>query len=1010
MRSAVLLFIAILSCFLGHTQDANNLALDANVKDQDGGKLAGVDIVVIQDGALVEKVKTRNNGRFDLLLDFDHEYIIEANRPGFVSKRMYVNTNNVPEDEQLWGYEYGGFAIDLFKNIEGVDFSILDKPVAKIYYDPNVQNFTYDKTYTKQIKQQLDELLNEYEKKAKIQDQLLAQKDEDYDLAIKDAENAFEDGDFLVAKENYLAAASLKPGESVPKKKLKEIENKINAVSNKEDQYMSLLATADQLFAEEKFDAAKAKFQEASSIKPDEDYPKTKLKASEKASTEKKKRLDEEALLAEKDRKYNEQIDKGDKEFTSGKYQNAKTYYQNALGFKPSEDYPKNQISASVKKINEEKDQLLKAQDLARLTEKYNAQIAKADAAFKSDNYENALLGYNKAKIIKPDESYPNDQIALITKTQLELAENERLLIENQAKDKAYEGLLADANNLLKRGEYEEARSTFESALEKRPNDDRPRSKLEEINKILLNIQLKDQKEKEIETELRQYESLVELANEELESQDLNSAKSNYLKALDLRPSEQYPKNQIKVIESLLKEQDLEARFKEQLTSADAAFARKDYDSAIASYQKASVIKTKDLYPKNQIDVINSLRQEEKERKEELAKNAKTEEVYAELILQADGFFGAEEYSSAISKYEEAKQFTLNVDYVDNQIASSEQKRKEKLESDAQTQGLAEQEEKYQDAITKADNYLDEKDYNNALTKYNQAASLNNEKVYPKEQIELISGLINDERLAREKAAETAETNARQAELSLKYEEAIKMADRFMGNEDYQRAKLKYKEAYEIDQSNSYAQNQKKSIENLLAEMKNASEAEEMQRLKYNDLLKTGDQAVVSGDWNQARDAFRNALEIYPAEKVPASRLKEIDQLESNEKEDEMRQLFNETIEIADALFLSKDLDAALEKYNESLTLKDDPHANARVAKIKELKDSKPDDTIEKTTEKRQVTEETFKEGNAQVTIRTISVGSRVDIYKRVVHSWGGKYYFLNDQPIPELIWNRDSE
>ena len=245
MRSAVLLFIAILSCFLGHTQDANNLALDATVKDQDGGKLAGVDIVVIQDGALVEKVKTRNNGRFDLLLDFDHEYIIEANRPGFVSKRMYVNTNNVPEDEQLWGYEYGGFAIDLFKNIEGVDFSILDKPVAKIYYDPNVQNFTYDKTYTKQIKQQLDELLNEYEKKAKIQDQLLAQKDEDYDLAIKDAENAFEDGDFLVAKENYLAAASLKPGESVPKKKLKEIENKINAVSNKEDQYMSLLATAD---------------------------------------------------------------------------------------------------------------------------------------------------------------------------------------------------------------------------------------------------------------------------------------------------------------------------------------------------------------------------------------------------------------------------------------------------------------------------------------------------------------------------------------------------------------------------------------------------------------------------------------------------------------------------------------------------------------------------------------------------------------------------------------------
>ena len=381
-----------------------------------------------------------------------------------------------------------------------------------------------------------------------------------------------------------------------------------------------------------------------------------------------------------------------------------------------------------------------------------------------------------------------------------------------------------------------------------------------------------------------------------------------------------------------------------------------------------------------------------------MAKNAKTEEVYDELILQADGFFKAEEYSSAISKYEEAKQFTSNVNYVNNQIASSEKKRKEKLESDTQIQGLAEQEEKYQDAITKADNYLDEKDYNKWISSKEAAAAAQTSA---------------NAAASSATAAASAETNAETAETNAESAETNALAHKNNAATSAATATTKAseaKEAYEIDQSNSYAQNQIKSIENLFAEMKNASEAEEMQRLKYNDLLKTGDQAVVSGDWNQARDAFRNALEIYPAEKVPASRLKEIDQLESNEKEDEMRQLFNETIEIADALFLSKDLDAALEKYNEALTLKDDPHANARVAKIKELKDSKPDDTIEKTTEKRQVTEETFKEGNAQVTIRTISVGSRVDIYKRVVHSWGGKYYFLNDQPIPELIWNRDSE
>jgi len=34
-------------------QDQNNLALDAIVRDMDGGKLAGFKVKIIQDGALV---------------------------------------------------------------------------------------------------------------------------------------------------------------------------------------------------------------------------------------------------------------------------------------------------------------------------------------------------------------------------------------------------------------------------------------------------------------------------------------------------------------------------------------------------------------------------------------------------------------------------------------------------------------------------------------------------------------------------------------------------------------------------------------------------------------------------------------------------------------------------------------------------------------------------------------------------------------------------------------------
>ena len=41
---------------------------------------------------------------------------------------------------------------------------------------------------------------------------------------------------------------------------------------------------------------------------------------------------------------------------------------------------------------------------------------------------------------------------------------------------------------------------------------------------------------------------------------------------------------------------------------------------------------------------------------------------------------------------------------------------------------------------------------------------------------------------------------------------------------------------------------------------------------------------------------------------------------------------------------------------------------------------------------KRRVIEETFDEGRTKVTIRKVSIGGREQVYKRVVHSWGGKY------------------
>ena len=111
-----------------------------------------------------------------------------------------------------------------------------------------------------------------------------------------------------------------------------------------------------------------------------------------------KAKQEAEALLAEKDRNYNQEIEKGDKEFTAKNYKNAKTYYQNAIGYKSTEAYPKDQLLVIEKLIKEGDEALKREAELVLIKEcGNNAQIAKADAAFDSKNYSNAKIAYEEA-------------------------------------------------------------------------------------------------------------------------------------------------------------------------------------------------------------------------------------------------------------------------------------------------------------------------------------------------------------------------------------------------------------------------------------------------------------------------------------------------------------------------------------------------------------------------------------------------------------------------------------
>ena len=123
------------------------------------------------------------------------------------------------------------------------------------------------------------------------------------------------------------------------------------------------------------------------------------------------------------EQKYTSAISQADQLYNQNKIEEAKTAYEKALGFKPDEAYPKNQIA----KIDGQLAQIEKErQDKAAFEQQYNNIIASADKAYDQHDYPNAKNAYIEALKLKPSEKYPQERLNKI-------AEFERILAVQEA-------------------------------------------------------------------------------------------------------------------------------------------------------------------------------------------------------------------------------------------------------------------------------------------------------------------------------------------------------------------------------------------------------------------------------------------------------------------------------------------------------------------------------------------------------------------------------------------------
>ena len=616
------------------------------------------------------------------------------------------------------------------------------------------------------------------------------------------------------ARVEFQNAGTLKPDESYPKERIAAIDKilaDIAATQSLEENYKALISKADQYLAEKSYDLAKGEYAKAIGLKPAEQYPKTKVAEIDGilAAIARQKALDDEFAAA---------IAGGDKLLADKAYDQARLQYQAALKLKAAEQYPKDKITEIDKALAELA--LMKDRD-----SKYAAAIANGDKLLAQKSYAPARAEYANASSIKLDENYPKEKMAAIDKILADLAEAKEL-------DDRYAGTLASANKLFAAKTYDQARVEFQNAGTLKPDESYPKERIAAIDKILADIAA-------AQTLDENYKAGIAKADQYLLEKSYDLARAEYVKASGLKPAEQYPKTKITEIDGILtaiaKQKALDDEYAANISSGDKLLADKSYEQAMVEFKKAAALKTSEQYPRIKLAEIEKVLTD-------IARLKAIEDQYTAAVTAADKLFQDKAFDQAKTAYLEA-----------GKIKAAEQYPRDKvIEINGILATLARQksiDDQYKASVSKADQLLAAKTYDQARLEYLNAGKLKADEQYPTNKIAEIDAV-----LAEMKAKEEA------------YKASVAAADQLLLQKKYNEARIEYQAALEIKAQAIYPKEKITEIEKALEELLGKQKY-------YENLLLSADNLLKEKEYAKALESYQLALKLFPAQIYPKDQI-----------------------------------------------------------------------------------------------------------------------------------------
>jgi len=726
--------------------------------------------------------------------------------------------------------------------------------------------------------------------------------------------------------------------------------------------YEKFMLEGDERMAGTKYEEAMTKYKAALGLFPSDKPAKDKHDEAERKFREQQAGKNNEA-------RYAQLIKDADAQFKNQSWEAAQSKYTEALSIEANEPYPTSQLEEIQRKL-----------DGLELEKKYKALIAQADGEFNEENYSTCISTYKEALKLKSGEVYPKKQID-IAQAALDAIANDKN--KQEEIEKRYKALIASADDLFAKKQYQESIEKYESASDVKPEEsypivqiDKAKKALEAANNVVRNTRPAE------DPALIEYKRLIAEGDKLFEESALTNeskmtdAKSKYVAALNIKIGERYPAKQIETIDAAI----LELHSTESQADIDWREKRIKQEQEFEEIrrQKEKDAEENRLARIRENEEAEANRIEEENRKKDRAKNRRSD-VDADAEKAVDDF-----YRDAQKKAEKRKMLDIFQDKSQDSTSQASYRSKHRAQIEEAQADIDIKENQLIEITRKSEPYLTANETAIDSAKNDIDSQKENLTRRQRRDIEKASEFRNEDKTQiTEFSKNDRERKKNEREINSTYEQRNGQTNEYTDRSKRGRNKNKTRIEEEKDGNNELVV---KGNEDLVAEIADL-QGEKEHFAEVDASTKTAGQSgiVTHGKEIEKSKTFQEEIND-----------------ESPNLLEKQRMEVNANAHVLETKIQDDKEKAEKTKNNNSKVRPEYPTGPKDPA----LLNPKPgtETLAEGVTEKSYET----SRPSQKVIERTVKIGAKVDVYQKVI-SKTGTYYFKNDISITEDQWTLDT-